>query len=158
MDRAAILAQLNLLLRLELEGVNRYLHHSFMVFGIHRSPVVAYFRTQATESLTHATLLGEKIVSLGGHPNVRIEASWEPEHHEVEEMLEINLEAEERAVEEYVKLLKMVPTEEVALEDLARQFVREEQEHVEDLRKYLRDAHGPAASPAAEKKPTRRKR
>jgi bacterioferritin len=151
MDRTAILAQLNRLLRLELEGVNRYLHHSFMVFGIHRAPVVTYFRTQATESLTHATLLGEKIVSLGGHPNVKIEATWEPEHHEVEEMLKINLEAEERAVAEYVRLLKMVPAEEVALEDLARQFVREEQEHVEDLRKWLRDAHGPATPPTRRK-------
>lgn len=147
MDRDAILAQLNLLLRLELEGVSRYLHHSFMVFGIHRSPVVTYFRTQSTESLTHATLLGEKIVSLGGHPNVRVEATWEPEHHELEEMLRINLDAEERAVAEYVKLLRMIPPEEVALEDLARQFVREEQEHVEDLRKYLREAHGPATRP-----------
>jgi bacterioferritin len=138
MDRDAVLAQLNHLLRLELEGVNRYLHHSFMVFGFHRSAVVAYFRQQATESLTHATLLGEKIVSLGGHPNVRIEASWEPEHHDLTEMLRVNLAAEEEGLAQYVRLLKMVPSEEVALEDMTRQLVREEQEHVEDLRKFLR--------------------
>lgn len=157
MDRNAVLAQLNHLLRLELEGVNRYLHHSFMVFGFHRSPVVAYFRQQSTESLTHATLLGEKIVSLGGHPNVRIEASWEPEHHDLTEMLRVNLAAEEEGLAQYVRLLKMVPAEEVALEDMVRQLVREEQEHVEDLRKFLRTPQDdvPAAAGA---KPARKRR
>lgn len=139
MNRQDVLDQLNLLLRLELEGVNRYLHHSFMVFGFHRNTAVTYLRQQATESLMHATLLGEKIVSLGGHPQVRIEAAWEPEQHTLEEMLQVNLAAEERALAEYVRLLRMVPDEEVALEELARQMVREEQDHVEDLRKYLRE-------------------
>jgi hypothetical protein len=58
-------------------------------------------------------------------------------------------------VAEYVKLLRMIPPEEVALEDLARQFVREEQEHVEDLRKYLREAHGPATRPATKARPAK---
>src|SRR5262249_6154423 len=78
-SRTATLAQLNKLLASELAGANRYLHHSFMVFGFSRKPIVGYLRQQSTESLAHAALLGEKIVALGGHPTVSIEARWEPE-------------------------------------------------------------------------------
>jgi bacterioferritin len=142
MDRQAVLKQLNVLLRLELEGVTRYLHHSFMVFGLARAPIVTYFRQQATEGLTHATLLGEKIVALGGHPQVDVRARWEPEFHGVAEMLRVNLEAEREGLAEYMRLLEMIPRAEVALEEMVRTLVREEQEHVEELEKFLREPDG----------------
>jgi bacterioferritin len=126
----------------ELEAVNRYLHHSFMVFGFSRKPIVGYFREQATESLGHAVMLGEKIVALGGHPVVDVKARWEPEHHSVKEMLEINLREEKVALKGYHDLLKAVPDGEVALEEMVRNLIREEQEHVEELEKYLRTPEG----------------
>jgi bacterioferritin len=139
MNRTAIIGQLNKLLASELEAVNRYLHHSFMVFGFSRKPIVSYLREQSTESLTHATLLGEKIVALGGHPTVQIEAKWEPEAHTVRQMLELNLVAEREALKGYLKLLKMVPKEDVALDEMCRDLIRQEQEHLEELEKYLRE-------------------
>jgi bacterioferritin len=139
MNRKAIIGQLNKLLAMELAGVNRYLHHSFMVFGLSRTPIVAYLRTQSTESLAHATALGEKIVALGGHPAVKIEARWEPEKHSVREMLELNRDAEREALEGYVRLLKMLSKADVALEEMVRALIREEQEHLEELEKYLRE-------------------
>jgi bacterioferritin len=137
-NNKAIIAQLNKLLQSELEGANRYLHHSFMVFGFSRKPIVSYLREQSTESLTHAALLGEKIVSLGGHPTVAIEAKWEPEKHKIGEMLEINLNAEREALKGYQKLLEMVPASDVALDEMVRDLIRQEQEHLEELEKYLR--------------------
>ena len=139
MAKAEILEHLRNLLQMELEGVNRFLHHSFMVFGFSRKPIVGYFRDQAKESLDHATLLGEKIVALGGHPEVSIKTRWEPEKHSVKEMLQINLEAEKAALAEYTALLSKVPREDVALEELVRSQIREEQEHIEELEKYLRE-------------------
>ena len=139
MSRAAIIAQLNKLLASEMEGANRYLHHSFMVVGFSRKPIVSYLREQSTESIAHATLLGEKIVALGGHPTVSIAAEWEPEKHSIRQMLEINLEAEREALEGYYKLLKMVPNTDVALEEMVRDLIRQEQEHLEELEKYLRE-------------------
>jgi bacterioferritin len=135
----AIIAQLNELLASELAGANRYLHHSFMVFGFSRKPIVSYLRQQSTESLTHAALLGEKIVALGGHPTVKIEARWEPEKHKLREMLEINLKAEQDALKGYLKLLSMIPKEDVALDEMVRDLIRQEQEHLEELEKYLRE-------------------
>jgi bacterioferritin len=139
MNSKPIIDQLNKLLASELEGANRYLHHSFMVFGFSRKPIVSYFREQSTESLAHAALLGEKIVSLGGHPTVSIEAKWEPENHKLREMLEINLEAERKALKGYLKLLEMVPDSEIALDEMVRGLIRQEQEHLEELEKYLRE-------------------
>ena len=138
MNRTAIIAQLNKLLASELTGVNRYLHHSFMVFGFSRKPIVSYLRDQSTESMAHAVMLGEKIVSLGGHPTVKIEARWEPEKHSVREMLELNLKAERDALAGYKKLLEMVE-DDVALEEMVRSLVRAEQEHLEELEKYLKE-------------------
>jgi bacterioferritin len=139
MAKAEIIEHLNNLLKVEMEGVNRYLHHSFMVFGFSRKPIVSYFRTQAEESMQHAILLGEKIVALGGHPQVTVEAKWESEKHTVKEMLQINLEAEKAALNEYIALLRKIPAENIALEELIRGQIREEQEHVEELQKYLRE-------------------
>ncbi|MEW6776485.1 MAG: ferritin-like domain-containing protein [Bdellovibrionota bacterium] len=134
--------QLNHLLKLELEGANRCLHHSFMVFGFSRDPIVKYFRGKASEALDHAALLGEKIVALGGHPQVRIEATWEPEKHSVQQMLEINLEAEKTALAEYTKLLALVPKDDIALEELVRSQILKEQDDVEEIEKYLRPPTG----------------
>lgn len=137
--RDEILKRLNGLLQQEIEGVVRYLHHSFMVFGFARKPIVSYLRGQAEEGMSHATRLGEKIVALGGHPQVRVEARWEPERHSVRSMLELNRKAEERALDDYKALLALVPREEVALEELLRELIRSEQEHLEELLKYLRE-------------------
>ncbi len=138
MDTTAIIKQLNKLLASELAGANRYLHHSFMVFGFSRKPIVSYFREQSTESLAHATLLGEKIVALGGHPTVDIAAKWEPEGHSVREMLELNLSAAMEALKDYLALLGLVGKDDVALEEMTRDLIRQEQEHLEELEKYLR--------------------
>ncbi len=134
----AVIDQMNAQLARELEGVNRYLHHSFMVFGFSRKPIVSYFRGQSTESLDHATALGEKIVALGGHPEVEVQARWEPEEHSVREMLEINLKAEEEALDGYYRLLDLIPDGEVGLEEMIRNFIRTETDHIDELRKYIR--------------------
>lgn len=140
MDKSALISEMNGLLNMELEGVARYLHHSFMVFGWGREPLVNYFRANSQESLQHATMLGEKIVALGGHPEINVQTSWEPEKHTVQEMLESNLAAEQGAVQGYIGLLKLIPPDEIALEELVRGMVREEQDHVEELQKYVRQS------------------
>src|ERR1700729_1973085 len=67
-ETATVVETLNHILELELAGLVRYLHYSFMVFGHNRIPIVAWLRTQADESQAHAVRAGEHITSLGGHP------------------------------------------------------------------------------------------
>ena len=68
----SVIATLNEILELELAGVVRYMHYSFMIFGHHRIPITAWLRSQSTESMAHATQAGEHITSLGGHPSLRM--------------------------------------------------------------------------------------
>ena len=42
-----IIENLNRILELELAGVVRYMHYSFMIFGHNRIPIVAWLRDQA---------------------------------------------------------------------------------------------------------------
>ena len=75
MEKQKVIKKLNDLLNYELAGAVRYLHYSFMVFGLRRIPVVEHLRKEAMESFGHATKLGEKITALGGSPSVSLSES-----------------------------------------------------------------------------------
>jgi len=132
-----IIEYLNKDLERELAQIVRYLHHSFIVEGPSRGPLVGLFRTQAKESMDHAVKLGEKITALGGHPTVNVSQIFEPGDQTLEEMLEEDLAAEEEALREYKKHLKAASGD-VALRLLLEQIIFEEETHVDDLRKYLK--------------------
>lgn len=137
-DKAAIIEQLNKILQLELAGVSRYLHYSFLVFGPNRIPIVSFFRGQATEGITHATMMGEKITAFGGHPTIRVENPPEPDRHDVRSLLQESLTFERRGVDEYRNLLRMCG-DDIALEELTRSQIKAETEHCEEVEKMLRD-------------------
>ena len=53
-ETAKVVDILKHILELELAGLVRYLHYSFMIFGHNRIPIVAWLRSQADESQAHA--------------------------------------------------------------------------------------------------------
>ncbi len=132
-----IIGYLNQDLERELAQIVRYLHHSFIVEGPARGPLVGLFRQQANESMVHAIKLGEKITALGGHPTVNVSEIFEPGDQTLEEMLEEGLQSEEAALAAYKQHLKAASSD-VGLRLLLEQIVLEEQTHVEELRKYLK--------------------
>jgi bacterioferritin len=99
---------LNRILELELAGVVRYMHYSFMIFGHHRIPIVAWLRGQASESTAHAVLAGEHVTSLGGHPSLKIGRLLETHKHSVDDILKEAHEHEEQGLAEYRELLELV--------------------------------------------------
>ncbi|MDB5097729.1 MAG: bacterioferritin [Cyanobacteria bacterium RYN_339] len=121
----------------EMEGINRYLHYSFMIMGHNRIPIQKWFREQATESMDHATVIGEKITSYGGHPPMVTGAAEETNLHTVDAILRESLQHEEAALELYKRLVKAAG-EDIALEEMARGFVRAETEHTDEVKKMLR--------------------
>jgi bacterioferritin len=126
------------ILELELAGVVRYLHYSFMVFGHNRIPIVAWLRSQAQESQAHAVQAGEQITSLGGHPSLRIGPLLEPHKHKVDEILREALALEQQALAEYHKLLEAVAGRNIMLEEYAREQIAAEEAHAADIGKMLR--------------------
>jgi bacterioferritin len=123
----------------EMAGITRYLHFSFMIMGHNRIPIQSWFRSNATESMTHATLLGEKITSLGGHPPMVVAPTKESNVHTVQQLLEESLTFEEQAILLYKDLVKLATeVDDIALEEMAREFVRSEIEHADEVRKMLK--------------------
>lgn len=121
----------------EMSGIIRYLHYSFMIMGHHRIPIQKWFREQAQESMAHATIIGEKITSLGGHPPVVSAHVEETNIHSVDQILQETLGFEEETLNLYKKLVHL-SGEDIALEEMAREFVRTETEHMDEVTKMLK--------------------
>ena len=136
-----LIKALNIDLEREMAGIVRYLHHSFIIFGPNRGPLVQMFRAQATESLNHAILLGEKITALGGHPTVKVEQVFEPGHQTVEDMLAEDLKAEKYQLQLYTEQLKEFGDSNLPMKLMLEQIIVSEQTHVEEMEKYLRTSN-----------------
>ena len=137
-DDKKIVDTLNKILELELAGVVRYLHYSFMIFGHGRIPIVSWLRSQATESSDHAVLAGEHITSCGGHPSLTIGTLLETHRHNVDEILGEALAHEEQGLAQYRVLLKLVAEKNIMLEEYARQQIAAEEAHLAEIRKMMR--------------------
>jgi bacterioferritin len=133
-----VVATLVHILELELAGLVRYLHYSFMIFGHNRIPIVKWLRDQADESQNHAVLAGEHITNLGGHPSLKIGSLLETHKHNVDEILREALAHEIEGVDQYRKLLTLVAGTNIMLEEYARQQIATEDAHIAEIGKMLR--------------------
>ncbi len=133
-----VVATLVHILELELAGLVRYLHYSFMIFGHNRIPIVKWLRDQADESQNHAVLAGEHITNLGGHPSLKIGSLLETHKHNVDEILREALAHEIEGVDQYRKLLTLVAGKNIMLEEYARQQIATEDAHIAEIGKMLR--------------------
>jgi bacterioferritin len=128
----------------EMAGVNRYLHYSFMIMGHNRIPIQKWFRSNAQEAMDHAVVIGEKITSLGGHPTMSLAQVKESNLHTVQQLLEESLKFELEAIDLYKKLAHLAAEfDDIALEEMAREFIRSEVEHADEVRKMLRKPDTP---------------
>ncbi len=137
-NRQRVLEILDEILKLELAGVVRYTHYSFMVYGFNRIPIVRWLREQADEALRHAHEVGELITSLGGHPSLGIGPLLETHKHDIGDILQESMAHEKEALNHYYQLLKEVEGRSVLLEEFARQIIAEEERHLAEVDKMLR--------------------
>jgi bacterioferritin len=133
-----VIDTLNNILEMELAGVVRYMHYSFMVFGHNRIPIVSWLLGQADESRMHAIKAGEHVTTLGGHPSLKIGQLLETHRHDVGEILQESYEHEHLGLAEYRKLLILVAGKSILLEEYARQQIAAEEEHLATISKMMR--------------------
>jgi bacterioferritin len=138
LNNKAVLKQLNIILELELAGVIRYTHYSFMVHGFGRIPIVSWLRGQAGESMVHAHEAGELITQLEGKPSLQVGELLGGVTHDTRKILEESLAHEQGAAKAYAKLLKLVQGKSVMLEEYASRMVSDETRHIGDVEKMLR--------------------
>lgn len=135
-DSKKIIEKLNKILEMEISGVVRYLHYALMITGPNRIPIVKWFHEQANEAYQHASVIGEKITALGGHPSLKTTPVPETKTHAVLEILKESLQFEQAAIELYKEVLELCG-DNIALEELVREMIRTETEHIEEVIKML---------------------
>lgn len=96
-------------------------------------------RDQATESLGHANIAGEHVTTLGGHPSLKIGGLIETHKHSIRDIMTESLEHEKAQLGNLFKLLKLVTGKSVYLEEYAREMIVEEENHISEVLKMLRE-------------------
>ena len=157
MKTEPVVALLNQIMEMELAGVVRYTHYSLMVYGYNRIPIVSWLRAEAQTSLTHAQEAGEMATQLGAHPSLAIGPLLETHEHEIGAILRESMEHEQASLELYKKLLGKVSGKSVMLEEYARNMIAEEEQHLGEVDKMLRNpgdiaAFAERATPAKKRK------
>ena len=139
MNKEKVIKAMSQIFDHELKGVIRYTHYALMIFGPNRLPHIQFFRQQAKESLTHADMIGEHITGLGGHPPLNTGNIKETHKHNIEDILNETLGHEREAIEMYYKLLNLVKEKSVYLEEFARSMIGQEELHVLEVEKMLKE-------------------
>ena len=63
-DTEKLIPVLNEIMKAELAGVVRYTHYALVITGPNRLPLVDFMKTQASESLLHAQMVGELLTGI----------------------------------------------------------------------------------------------
>ena len=142
-DVAAVIGVLNEALATEVVCVLRYKNHYYTAQGMNAKSVAAEFLEHAAEEQMHADMICERIVQLGGNPNLDPKGLISRSHSEyveadtLREQIEEDLVAERIAIESYTEIIRWLgdkdPTSRRVMEDILRM----EEEHADDLASLL---------------------
>ncbi len=148
MNYEPIINQLNEILKHEWTGVAQYSQASFIIEGPWREVYAEKFEGDAKESFKHASLVGNKIVALGGVPVAQ--RNEVKQSRDLTEILQNSLAFESKAVEMYNKAIDLAEGDRpliIFLEDI----LLEEQEGVDEYSKLLRQSQPGVAAGDARK-------
>ena len=138
-DRETVIKLLNEALATEIVCVLRYRRHYFMAEGMNAESVKSEFLAHAGEEQAHADQLAERIVQLGGEPNLSPEGLADRSHSEyiegenLEDMIKEDLVAERIAIESYRDVIALVGSDDPTTRRLLEEILMKEEEHAEDL-------------------------
>ena len=138
-DPETVIKLLNEALATEIVCVLRYRRHYFMAEGMNAESVKSEFLAHAGEEQAHADQLAERIVQLGGEPNLSPEGLADRSHSEyiegenLEDMIKEDLVAERIAIESYRDVIAFVGSDDPTTRRLLEEILMKEEEHAEDL-------------------------
>jgi bacterioferritin len=136
---------LNEALATEIVCVLRYKRHYFMAKGIHAGPVADEFLEHAGEEQEHADLISERIVQLGGAPNLSPDGLLSRSHSEYVEgkdlvdMIKEDLVAERIAIDSYREMAAYFGPFDATTRRMLEEIQAKEEEHADDLADLLTD-------------------
>src|SRR5450759_4995031 len=136
---------LNEALATEIVCVLRYKRHYFMAKGIHAGPVAEEFLEHAGEEQQHADVISERIVQLGGAPNLSPDGLLSRSHSEYVEgkdlvdMIKEDLVAERIAIDSYREMAAFFAPFDGTTRRMIEEIQAKEEEHADDLADLLND-------------------
>lgn len=142
-DRQTVLRLLNEALATEIVCVLRYKRHFFMAKGLNAEPVAAEFQEHAGEEQAHADRLAERIVQLGGEPNMSPKGLLERSHSEyvegtsLKDMIRENVVAERIAIDSYRQMIDYIGDNDPTTRRMLEEILAMEEEHADDLADFL---------------------
>jgi len=144
-DRETVNKILNEALATEIVCVLRYKRHYFMASGIHAESVAAEFLQHANEEQGHADQIAQRIVQLGGAPNLNPEGLLSRSHAEYVEgdtlldMIKEDLVAERIAIDSYREIIQYLGNDDPTTRRMMEGILAMEEEHADDLVNLLGD-------------------
>lgn len=144
-DRDTVIKLLNEALATEIVCVLRYKRHYYMASGINAQSVAAEFLQHATEEQGHADQLAERIVQLGGEPNLSPDGMLTRSHSEyvegtsLVEMITEDLVAERIAIDSYREMINYLGTNDSTSRRMLEGILAVEEEHADDLGSLLQE-------------------
>ena len=138
-DRETVVKLLNEALATEIVCVLRYKRHYFMASGINAESVAAEFLQHANDEQGHADQIAQRIVQLGGEPNLNPEGLLTRSHAEYVEgdsltdMIKEDLVAERIAIDSYRDMINYFGNDDPTSRRLMENILAVEEEHADDL-------------------------
>ena len=138
-DREVVIRLLNEALATEIICVLRYKRHYFVANGLFAQAVAAEFLEHAHEEQEHADRIAERIVQLGGSPDLSPEGLLTKSHSEYVEggslldMIKEDLVAERIAIDSYREMIEYIGNDDSTTRALLESILAHEEEHAETL-------------------------
>lgn len=142
--RDDIIRLLNDSLATELVCVLRYKRHHFTATGLESPAIAAEFLVHANEEQAHADKICQRIVQLGGEPDLNPDSLTQRSHAAYNDSLDLramirsNLIAERVAIEAYTQMIDLIGEKDHTTRRLIEQILEQEQEHADELSDWLK--------------------
>lgn len=119
--------------------VLRYRRHHFTAKGMASPAIADEFLVHANEELAHADRIAERIVQLGGSPDLdpstllaRSHASYDASE-DLKGMIRANLIAERVAIETYRQMIGLIGEKDSTSRKMLEDILADEEEHADDM-------------------------
>ena len=138
-DKEVVIRLLNDALATEYVCVLRYYRHYFMASGMLADSVKAEFLEHAQQEHEHASKIAERIVQLGGEPDLDPDTLTKRAHaeyktgHDLRDMVKEDLIAERIAIDSYREMINYIGDRDTTTKRILESILAQEEEHANEF-------------------------
>lgn len=144
--REQIVEELKTSYRMELETVMNYLANSTNLDGVRAEEIKKSLAADITAELGHAQILARRIKTLGGQVPGSLAFKWDQkmlqppaDQTDVVTVIKGVIEAEEGAVQQYTKIIKLCEGVDYVTQDIVITLMGDEEEHRREFVGFLKE-------------------